>query len=41
LLPNVCVLARVAGLIHELDIRFPTHAIMDALGTMYPNVSSK
>jgi hypothetical protein len=30
-------LARVAeGLIHELDIRFLAHAIMDAFGIMYP-----
>jgi hypothetical protein len=37
LLSYVCVLARAAnGLIHELDIKFPTHFIMDALGIMYP-----
>jgi len=24
------------GLIHELDIIFPFHAIMDALGIVYP-----
>jgi hypothetical protein len=33
----VFILARVAkGFIHELDVRFPTHAIMDVLGIVYP-----
>jgi len=33
----VFILARVAeGFIHELDTKFPTHAIMDVLGIMYP-----
>jgi len=33
----VFILARVAErFIHELDTRFLAHAIMDALGIMYP-----
>jgi hypothetical protein len=33
----VCALARVVkGIIQELNIMFLVHAIMDALGIMYP-----
>jgi hypothetical protein len=36
------VLARVTkGLIHEWDIRFPTHAIIIQLGLCIPNIGSK
>jgi hypothetical protein len=37
LLCNVDVLAEVIEtLIQELEIRFPTHGVMDALAIMYP-----